>query len=336
VNRHDEQVGVGVIGLGVGRNHVASISQHSQAQVRFICDLDESRCNEVLPLAPQAEVTDQWRDVILSSAVDLVVVASPDHLHAEMTEFAIKNSKHVFVEKPICITSNELTRLVSALRDNSNCLLSSNMVLRANPVLIDLRREMIRGALGKVSHIEASYLYGRFNKIVRGWRGQSSSYSAILGGGIHMLDLVMWLVNERPVSVFGIGHSLASISRGHPIDDLELAVIKFESGLTATITAVLASSVIHSHSATVHGTDRTFVMDMFGYQYVTSESPAGMYPKPLPQAYQRSSVLLSFVDKTLGKGQSLVDTVDVIDCVAVALAIRKSIMTGAEVNIDYW
>jgi predicted dehydrogenase len=181
VNRQGRKIGVGVIGLGVGRAHVAAISHHSHAQIRFICDLDESRLKEARSLAPQAEATDRWRDVVLSSGIDLVVVATPDHLHAEMTEFAIRNSKHVFVEKPICIESDELTRLILALRENPLCLLSSNMVLRANPVLIDLRREMANKSLGMISHIEVGYLYGRFNKIASGWRGHSPRYSAILG-----------------------------------------------------------------------------------------------------------------------------------------------------------
>jgi predicted dehydrogenase len=237
-----------------------------------------------------------------------------------MTEFAIRNSKHVFVEKPICIESDELTRLILALRENPLCLLSSNMVLRANPVLIDLRREMANKSLGMISHIEVGYLYGRFNKIASGWRGHSPRYSAILGGGIHMLDLVTWLVKERPVSVFGIRNSVASASRGHTVDDLEVAVMKFQSGLTATVTAVMASSAPHSHTATIHGTARTFMMGPFGFQYLDSGSKAGVRISQMPRTYQRSLVATSFV---------------VVDCAAVALAIRESIASGVEVGVRY-
>jgi predicted dehydrogenase len=135
--------------------------------------------------------------------------------------------------------------------------------------------------------------------------------------------------------VFGIRNSVASASRGHTVDDLEVAVMKFQSGLTATVTAVMASSAPHSHTATIHGTARTFMMGPFGFQYLDSGSKAGVRISQMPRTYQRSLVATSFVDQILGRGQALVDTVDVVDCAAVALAIRESIASGVEVGVRY-
>ena len=51
-----------------------------------------------------------------------------------------------------------------------------------------------------VISIEADYLWGRKYKLEE-WRSKLKNYSIILGAGIHMIDLVMWLINSRPLCV---------------------------------------------------------------------------------------------------------------------------------------
>lgn len=333
--KEGRRLGVGVIGLGVGMAHISSFSSSSRTKVQAICDVDSARCSVAQKLVPDAVVSRDWHEVVTSPDVDIVVVATPDSLHAEMIDFAIQNKKHVFAEKPICIAASELDQISVSLRRNPDSVFSANMVLRANPALLELRREIAGGSMGVVTHLEASYLYGRFNKIADGWRGGQPRYSAMLGGGIHMLDLSFWLLGERPLSVVGIGHSIASTSRGHPIDDFELAVLKFPSGKTATVTAVMATAVPHSHAVTVHGTQQTFLMGPIGYQYVSSDGKAGTSLKDVPKKFDRSSIALSFVDQILGLGQARVNAQEVLECTAVALAIRESITSSSEVFVRY-
>jgi len=328
-------LGVGVIGLGVGLAHVATFSGVPGVEVRSVCDLDIARCLKAKSLVPNVTVVSEWRHVVTSADVDIVVVAAPDALHAEMIEYALSQSKHVFAEKPICISAGELSLVVQALRDNPNSHFSANMVLRANPTLIQLRRELAAGSMGLVSHVEMGYLYGRFNKILNGWRGQPPRYSALLGGGIHMVDLALWLVGERPVSVIGVGQSIASEDLGRQIDDLEIAILKFRNGLTTTISAVMASSVPHSHVVTIHGTKKSFMMGPLGCGYLNSDATSTSQAVDVPRRYDRQSIATTFVDEIFGRGPALVTAADVLDCTSVALAVRESIATGLETPVKY-
>jgi len=335
VAKESRPLGVGVVGLGVGMAHVSSFDSSPKTKVRFICDVDDARCRAAQIVAPDAVVSQDWREVVTSPTVDIVVVATPDFLHAEMIEFALHHKKHVFAEKPICIASSELNQVAASLRRNPDCAFSANMVLRANPAMLELRQELAEGSLGVISHLETSYLYGRFNKIAEGWRGAPPRYSAMLGGGIHILDLSLWLLGERPLSVFGVGNSIASRSRGYQIDDFELAVLKFPSGITAVVSAVMATAVPHSHVVAVHGTQKTFLMGPIGFQYVSSDGTAGTLLNEVPKKFDRSSIALSFVDQILGLGKSRVNAQEVLECTAVALAIRESIVSGSEVFVRY-
>ena len=330
-----KSLGVAVIGLGVGRAHVSSFRGSPGVEVRVICDIDGERSRAAHSLVPDATISESWYDAVMSPSVDIVVVATPDYLHAEIIECALGAGKHVFAEKPICITSSELGRISKALSMKPECKFSANMVLRANPILIDLYRSIRSSELGVISHFEASYLYGRFHKVTAGWRGQPPRYSAMLGGGIHMIDLCLWLSGERPTSVYGVGNSAASESLGSPIDDFELAVLRFSRDFTVVVSATMASSVPHSHVLSVHGTKKTFVLGPLGCGYLSSDGQTSPDLIEVPQKYERDSIATTFVDEVLGRGQSLVSTSDVLDCTAVALAIRESISEKREITVRY-
>ena len=58
-----------------------------------------------------------------------------------------------------------------------------------------------RGELGTLYHAEGDYDYGRRHKLTDGWRGAEPAYSVVLGGAIHLVDLLLWLTGERPDAV---------------------------------------------------------------------------------------------------------------------------------------
>ena len=54
---------------------------------------------------------------------------------------------------------------------------------------------------GKIFYIEGDYNYGRVKKITKGWRGKIPFYSVTYGGGVHIIDLITWIVDELPIQV---------------------------------------------------------------------------------------------------------------------------------------
>ena len=53
------------------------------------------------------------------------------------------------------------------------------------------------GVFGRIYAFEGDYLYGRMFKITNGWRRNIPDYSVMTGGGIHLIDLFLWLTGEK-------------------------------------------------------------------------------------------------------------------------------------------
>ena len=64
-----------------------------------------------------------------------------------------------------------------------------------------MKKLIAEGVFGNIYYIEADYNYGRLKKLTHGWRSKVPNYSVTLGGGIHMLDLVLWITKFKPEDV---------------------------------------------------------------------------------------------------------------------------------------
>jgi predicted dehydrogenase len=126
---------------------------------------------------------------------DLVVIATPDHLHTAYLLAAIKNGIDCFVEKPLVTNWDDFYAIEVALNKHPDLRITSNLILRAAPLFRDLKLAYADGFFGDKISVEGKYLYGRWEKLVNGWRG-NTNYSVILGGLIHLVDLFCFISNN--------------------------------------------------------------------------------------------------------------------------------------------
>ena len=123
---------------------------------------------------PRIVVVEDAAIVVDDPSIDIVSIASFDDAHAAQVMRALDRGKHVFVEKPLCLTVEEFRAMEGRLTDNPKLRLSSNLILRASPRFIDLRQRIGEGGFGRLFNIEADYLYGRLEKLTAGWRSHIS------------------------------------------------------------------------------------------------------------------------------------------------------------------
>ncbi len=126
---------------------------------------------------------------------DLVIIATPDHLHTAYLLATIKNGIDCFVEKPLVTNWDDFYAIEVALSKHPNLRITSNFILRAAPLFRDLKLAYAAGFFGDKISVEGKYLYGRWEKLANGWRG-NSNYSVILGGLIHLVDLFCFITNN--------------------------------------------------------------------------------------------------------------------------------------------
>jgi predicted dehydrogenase len=257
-----DRLGAAVVGLGVGEQHADAFLRAGCA-LRWVYDLDPGRSREVVARLHAGQLAESFEAILDDPAVDVVSIATYDDVHAPAVIQALRRGKHVFVEKPLCRTRSELTAVHAAWRESGRHL-CSNLVLRAAPVYAWLRDAALAGELGEIYAFDGDYLFGRLHKITDGWRRDVPDYSVMQGGGIHLVDLMLWITGQRPTRVTAIGSRVVTQGTAFRHDDFVAATFMFDSGLVGRITANFGCVHRHQHVVRVFGTKATFVYDDCG------------------------------------------------------------------------
>lgn len=332
------RVRAGVIGLGVGERHILGYQAHPDCEVVAICDIDPDKLAEVAARHPGPRPLLDPAELLGDPTIDAVSICSYDDAHHGQIVAALEAGKHVFVEKPVCLLRSELDDIHARLAARPDLRFSSNLILRRAPRFVELRAMIAAGALGRVYQIEGDYNYGRLRKITEGWRGRLPDYSVTLGGGVHLIDLMMWLTGARVAEVAAFGARIATEGAGLPFDDTVTAALRFENGAIGKVSANFGCVYPHFHRLSVYGTEATFENDIGGGRLFTSRDPAEaprVIDSPYPGA-QKGDMLAAFVDAILGgRDEPEVPVVDVFAAMSVCLAIGDALHAGATRSVRY-
>lgn len=332
------QLRVGIIGLGVGEQHLAAYEADPFCRVAAICDTSHDVLAQVAARHGSARGTTDPNDVLLDREIDLVSIASYDQCHFEQTLTALESGKHVFVEKPLCRTHEELDALKRAWsRSEGRVQLASNLVLRAAPLYRWLRLEIARGTFGAVYALDGDYLYGRLYKITEGWRGSVENYSVLQGGGIHLLDLMMWLTAQRPASVTAAGNRICTKDTAFRDHDFAAATFTFPSGIVGRLTANFGCVHRHQHVLRVFGTRAMFIHDDAGARLHTSRDPAAR-PDPIahdPLPATKGALIPDFVRAVAGTARLEPGSQHEFDVISAAVAADLALSSGQRVEPLY-
>jgi predicted dehydrogenase len=327
----------GIIGLGVGERHIAGYRRHSGCAVVAVADIDPVKREAARRNYPDLRVHDTAEALLDDRGIDVVSIATYDEAHAAQVLHALAVGKHVFVEKPLCQTASELAMIQAALGRHPELRLSSNLILRRTPRFRALKARIESGEFGRLFHIEGDYNYGRIHKIIDGWRGRQGFYSVMLGGGVHLVDLMSWLAGERVAEVAAFGNRIATADTAFRFDDMVVAILRFESGLVGKIAANFACVFPHFHRLLVYGTAASFENGReHGRIWRSRDRDAA--PIVVDDAYpgtEKGDLIPPFIDSILGRCEPLVSERDVCDAMAVCLAINDAAESGAVVKVAY-
>lgn len=252
---------VGVIGLGVGEQHVRTYRTVPGVEVRMVCDLDAAKASTVARDYGIPETSVNWRDVAEHPDIDAVSICSYDDGHAQQCETAFRNGKHVMVEKPVALFRREAEGILRAQQDSGK-LITSNLILRQSPRFREIRQQVQAGEFGDIFCIEGGYIHNILWKITEGWRGKMDFYSTIFGGGIHLFDLMRWIMGKEVTEICGMGSKILTQGSGYRFDDSFLNVFRFEGGALGKCHTTLGPARTKFHELTIFGSKRTFVNDL--------------------------------------------------------------------------
>ena len=171
---------------------------------------------------PQARVLAAFDEALADPAIDLIVLATPNDLHAAHAEAALKSGKAVVVDKPFTLTAAEARRL-AALAEERGLLLSVFHNRRWDADFLTLKGLIAEDRLGPVVRVESCF--NRWRPEVRDrWReGDGPGAGIWYDLGPHLIDQALCLFG-RPL---GVSCDLAVMRPGGKATDYAHAVLRY-------------------------------------------------------------------------------------------------------------
>lgn len=211
---------VAVVGCGYwGKNLVRNFSQ--LGVLGLICDSNENSLQAQSALYPQVQTTDSFDQVIASTDIQGVVLATPAAMHYSQVKAALRSGKDVFVEKPLALHHAQGVELVE-LAKARNAILMVGHILEYHPAVVLLKEIITRGELGQLL-----YLYS--NRLNLGKVRQEENI--LWSFAPHDISVICSLVGREPLEVSAAGGSYVQPG----IADVTVTNLIFESNVRAHI-----------------------------------------------------------------------------------------------------
>jgi predicted dehydrogenase len=170
-----------------------------------------------------------WLDILREfSDLDVMAVATPDPLHAEVILAALKAGVHVVTEKPMCLDTAEADRIIELARAR-NRIVAVDMHKRYDPDHLRIREE-IRQRIGEPLY-GAAYLEEPLHVSTRTfkWAEQSDPFSYV---GTHWVDLIYHYYRSKPVSLTAVGQKKRLVRDGINAYDAVQVRVDYENGMS--------------------------------------------------------------------------------------------------------
>ena len=193
-----EALKLAAVGLGYwGPNLARNLDDLDGAALTWICDRDEARLERYGSRFPEARKTTSYEDLLTDSELDAVAIATPVVTHFELAREALLAGKHVFVEKPLALSSALGEQLVALAEERALVLMPGHLLLY-HPGVAKLKGLVDSEELGRLL-----YVYGNRQNLGQIRKDENALWSL----GAHDLSVILHLDGEEPAEAWARGES---------------------------------------------------------------------------------------------------------------------------------
>ena len=206
-----------VIGVGaMGGNHARVYNELEGVELAAVADADIQR-GESVGRRFKVPVYGDYREMLERENLDLVSVAVPTSLHHPVTLEAIARGIHVLVEKPIASTVEQAQEMIERARQR-NLHLAVGHIERFNPAVIELKRRLAQGELGRVFLIHARRM-GPFPERIQ-------DMGVVIDLAAHDIDIMFYLLDSPVERVYA--ETMRQVHTA--LEDLLAGLVRFQNG----------------------------------------------------------------------------------------------------------
>jgi predicted dehydrogenase len=287
-----DTVRVGVIGYGYwGPNIVRNLHGLDNCEVGAVCDKSPAALKRAQKTYPHTRATTDFDEVLASPEIDAVAVITPVWTHFELAKAALKNGKHVFVEKPFTSTSAQAEELIE-LADRKNLKIMVDHTFLFSGAVRKIREIVGAGRLGQLYYFDSTRVnLGLFQHDV----------SVVWDLAPHDLSVMDHIITEKPEAVVATG---AKHMNGHA--DMAFITVYFPRDIVAHINVNWLSPV-KVRMTLIGGKDKMLVWNDLeadekikiydkGVEMISSTNAQGVYD--LLVSYRSGDVWAPKVEQT--------------------------------------
>jgi len=234
--KQEQTLKIAIAGFGWWGQHMAKrLRGNRNFSIAAIVEPDQSRDSDI---AAAGLIRLPSIDAALADAsIAAIVLTTPNTLHEEQVVQIAAAGRHVFCEKPLGLTGASARRSVAAC-DKAGVVLGIGHERRFEPAMQRVNQMINESALGTVMHAEAAFSHDKLINVEPGdWRTLKTTAPAagMTGMGIHLTDYF--------ISLFGPVRTVQALTAkrilGWETGDVITAQLKFDAGMTATLSAIL-------------------------------------------------------------------------------------------------
>jgi predicted dehydrogenase len=211
---------IGVIGYGYwGPNVVRNFLSAEGANVTLICDVNNKAVAKAQKSHPKIKTTSDVHETLASPNIDAVAIVTPVSTHFELAQKALKNGKHIFVEKPFTASVAEAEKLIDLAMKNKLKIMVDHTFLFTGAVrrikgLID------EGTLGNLYYYDSTRVnLGLFQHDI----------NVIWDLAPHDLSIMDYLLKQKPAAIIATGKS----HFGQKPEDVGYITVYFDDNVIA-------------------------------------------------------------------------------------------------------
>ncbi len=209
------QIGCGYWGPNLARN----FHELPTADLVACCDLDEARLSQAQVRYPTIKTTADYQSLLDDPEIDAVVLATPAPTHYALTKAALTHDKHVLVEKPLTLSSDQARALITLAEEQGRVLMVGH-VFEHNPAVWKIKELIDEGEIGV-----PYYAYSTRVNLGR----VRSHLNTLWSIAPHDISILIYLLGQMPIEVSA--HGATCLNRD--VEDVVFIHLVFPQGITA-------------------------------------------------------------------------------------------------------
>ena len=324
---------VGIIGLGYGRAHIPAF-QAQGCKVVALCQRDQAGAKTIADAYGVPAVFARWEDMLATARPEIVVIATPPHLHHAIALASFEAGAHVLCEKPLAMDRAEAASMVAAAAGAGRVAMTG-FNWRFTAAMQRFNAMVREEKLGRPFHLALRWFGARWadEAAAPTWRMDlaQAGHGAMGDMGVHLVDLVRWNFGEiaRVSAQAGVGYPGRTVpggSRKADAEDFCTVLAQLASGAHVTLSVSRVAAGVNEHTLEAYGSRGALA-------YRLSREGARWYDGTLRAATGPSTMLQPVDVQTLpGVTVTSTDAMDIIGQATIAPLVARlleAIRTGA-------